>query len=56
MDITYLKMARRLWNVDYLPYWQNRENQRKWVRALRVVGDHWLLRDATKRLEVAKNV
>ena len=56
MDITYLRMARRLWNVDYLPYYQNRENQRRWIRALRLVGDNWLLRDEIKRLEAAKNV
>ena len=43
MDITYLRMARRLWNVDYIPYQANRANMRRWVRALRMVGDKWLL-------------
>jgi len=56
MDITYLRMARRLWNVEYIPYWQNRENQRRWARALRLVGDNWLLKGSTKRLDGGKNV
>lgn len=43
MDITYLRMARRLWNVDYLPYQENRANMRRWIKAIRVVGDKWLL-------------
>ena len=43
MDITYLRIARRLWNVDYISYQENRANMRKWVRALRMVGDRWLL-------------
>jgi hypothetical protein len=43
MDITYLRIARRLWNVDYLSHQTNRANMRKWVRALRVVGNAWLL-------------
>jgi len=56
MDITYLRMARRLWNVDYIPYWENRANQRKWIRSLRLLGDNWLLKDKMSRLEESKNV
>ena len=56
MDTTYLRMARRLWNVDYIPYWENRANQRKWIRSLRLLGDNWLLKDKSSRLEESKNV
>jgi len=56
MDTTYLRMARRLWNVDYIPYWENRANQRKWIRSLRLLGDNWLLKDKMSRLEESKNV
>jgi hypothetical protein len=56
MDTTYLRMARRLWNVDYIPYWENRANQRKWIRSLRLLGGNWLLKDKTSRLEESKNV
>ena len=48
MDIKYLKIARRLWNVDYITCYENRANMRKWVRALRIVGDKWLLANSVK--------
>jgi len=51
MDITYLRIARRLWTVDYIPYWEQRANMRKWIRALRVVGDKWLLANQELRKE-----
>ena len=50
MDTTYLKKARRLWSVDYMPYWHQRENMRKWVRAVRALGDHSLLAKQVKRV------
>ena len=50
MDVTYLKMARRLWNVDYIPYWENRANQRKWIRSIRALGSNWLLKEKRSRL------
>ena len=43
MDITYLRIARRLWCVDYISYQENRANMRKWIKAIRMVGDKWLL-------------
>jgi hypothetical protein len=51
MDITYLRMARRLWSVGYIPYWEQRANMRKWVKAIRVVGDKWLLANQELRKE-----
>jgi len=56
MDITYLRMARRLWNVDYIPYWENRANQRKWVRSLRLLGNNWLLKEKLGPLLEDKHV
>jgi hypothetical protein len=38
-----LKKVRELYNVDYIPYYQNRDNQRKWVKSIRMLGDKWLL-------------
>jgi len=43
MDISMLKKARKLWCIDTSPYFQQRHNMRAWVRAIRVVGDNWLL-------------
>ena len=43
VDITMLKKVRELYNVDYIPYYQNRDNQRKWVKSIRMLGDKWLL-------------
>jgi len=56
MDTTYLRMARRLWNVDYIPYWENRANQRKWIRSLRLLGDNWLLKEKSSRIEESAHV
>ena len=49
MDISMLRKARRLWCTDTSPYHQQRANMRAWVRAIRVVGDNWLLLDQVKR-------
>ena len=55
MNITMLKRVRELYNVDYLSYQENRANQRKWVKAIRMVGDKWLLKQKGKRNEDAPN-
>jgi len=55
MNITMLKRVRELYNVDYLSYQENRANQRKWVKAIRMVGDKWLLKQKGKRNEDALN-
>jgi len=49
MDITMLTRARQLWCVEHSPYYQQRHNMRAWVRAIRVVGDNWLLHKKTGR-------
>jgi hypothetical protein len=49
MNITMLKKVRELYNVDYIPYHENRANQRKWIRSVRMLGDKWLLKQQQKR-------
>ena len=49
MNIEALKHVRQLWNVPYAPPHVNRANQLKWVRAVRRLGDKWLI---AKPLEV----
>ena len=51
MDISMLKRARELWCLDYIPYHQQRANMKEWIRAIRVVGDNWLLLGNIKRKE-----
>jgi hypothetical protein len=55
VNISMLKKVRELYNVDYLSYQENRANQRKWVKAIRMVGDKWLLKQKGKRNEDALN-
>jgi hypothetical protein len=55
MNITMLKRARKLYNVDYIPYCQNRENQRKWIKAIRMLGDKWLLAKSRGKNENASH-
>jgi hypothetical protein len=49
MNTSMLRRARELWCLDYIPYHQQRANIREWVRAIRVVGDNWLLLQNIKR-------
>jgi hypothetical protein len=53
MDVTMLKKVRELYNVDYISYQENRANQRKWVKSIRMLGDKWLLKQKEKRNEDA---
>lgn len=56
MDISMLKKVRELYNVDYISYEENRANQRKWVKSIRMLGDKWLLKkQKEKRNEDAYN-
>ena len=43
MKIELLKASRKLWNVQHVPRELNRINQRKWVQAVRMLGDKWVL-------------
>ena len=49
MNVQQLKRVRRLFNVDYIPREMNRANQRKWVAAVRMLGDKWLLVQSIER-------
>jgi len=55
MNTTMLKKVRQLYNVDYIPYWENRQNQRKWVKSVRFLGDKWLLAKSRGKNEDASN-
>jgi hypothetical protein len=48
MKTTTLKRVRQLFGASYVSREQNRYNQRAWVRAIRNLGDRWLL---AKQLE-----
>lgn len=50
MNIRALKHVRQLWNVDYVPTHINRANQRKWAKAIRMLGDKWLLAKPLEKL------
>jgi hypothetical protein len=52
MNTTMLKRARKLWCLDYIPHHQQRANIRAWVRAIRVVGNNWLLLKNIEREEI----
>lgn len=43
MNTTLLKRVRRHFDSPYVPDSVNRANRLKWVRAVRLLGDKWLL-------------
>jgi hypothetical protein len=43
MKTHILIRVRRHFNSDLVPAHINRRNQRAWVRAVRMLGDRWLL-------------
>jgi hypothetical protein len=49
MNVRMLRHVRQMWNVDYVPQEINRANQRKWVKAVRLLGDKWLLAQHNER-------
>ena len=53
MKTDMLRLARRLYNVDYVPREINRANQRKWVRSVRLLGNRWLLAEYVSRKVIA---
>jgi hypothetical protein len=55
MNVKMLKRVRELYNVDYISHEENRANQRKWVKSIRMLGDKWLLKQKGKRNEDAYN-
>lgn len=49
MNTRMLKIARRLWANPDAPTHINRANARKWARAIRQLGENWLLAKPVER-------
>jgi hypothetical protein len=43
MDTTLLKASRRLWTSEFASEELNKANQLKWARAVKMLGEKWLL-------------
>jgi hypothetical protein len=43
MNITLLTKVRKLFNIDYVPRSTNRHNQKQYIKAIRLLGDKWLI-------------
>lgn len=49
------RKARVIYNNDMAPEHINRHNQRKWVRAVLRLGDHWLTAKPIGRLDATQS-
>jgi hypothetical protein len=49
------RKARQMYNNDMVPEHINRHNQRKWVRAVLRLGDHWLIAKPLRRLDAIES-
>lgn len=49
------RKARKIYNNDMVPEHINRHNQRKWVRAILRLGDHWLNAKPIGRLDAEQS-
>jgi len=49
------RKARQMYNNDMVPEHTNRHNQRKWVRAVLRLGDHWLVAKPIGRLDATQS-
>jgi hypothetical protein len=49
------RKARKMYNNDMVPEHINRHNQRKWVRAVLRLGDHWLIAKPLGRLNATES-
>jgi len=54
MNITLLIKVRQLFNVDYVPRSTNRHNQKQYIKALRILGDRWLIHKDNKVQRIAQ--
>ena len=54
MNITLLTKVRQLFNVDYVPNSTNRHNQRQYIKALRILGDRWLIHKDNQVQKIAQ--
>ena len=43
MNTIMLIKVRQLFNVDYVPRSTNRHNQLQYIKAIRILGDKWLI-------------
>jgi hypothetical protein len=43
MNTQMLIKVRQLFNVDYVPRSTNRHNQLQYIKAIRLLGDKWLI-------------
>ena len=48
------RKARQIYNNELAPEHTNRHNQRKWVRAVLRLGDHWLTAKPLRRLDATE--
>jgi hypothetical protein len=48
MNITILTKVRKLFSVEYVPRSTNRHNQKQYIKALRILGDKWLIHPDNK--------
>ena len=49
------RKARKMYNNDMVPEHTNRHNQRKWVRAVLRLGNHWLVAKPIGRLDAGQS-
>ena len=49
------RKARQIYNNDMVPDHTNRHNQRKWVRAVLRLGEHWLTAKPLRRLDATES-
>ena len=49
------RKARVIYNNDMVPDHTNRHNQRKWVRAVLRLGDHWLIAKPLGKLNATQS-
>jgi hypothetical protein len=48
MKTQMLIKVRQLFNVDYVPRSTNRHNQKQYIKAIRLLGDRWLIHQDNK--------
>jgi hypothetical protein len=49
------RKARKMYNNDMVPEHTNQHNQRKWVRAVLRLGDHWLTAKPIEKLNATQS-
>jgi len=48
------RKARQIYNNELAPEHINQHNQRKWVRSVLRLGDHWLIAKPLRRLDATE--